>query len=240
MTLSAALPPVTHGLPILARGHHTHPDEGACLLEYTSVLAGGSFSDHPRCTAPVLATLGRLVNDAMSEDKRQELTRLAPDLAARPQVTAGATASLVAGVLSDVAAAVDAGCDRRCRRTARWLRTNAEWESRRARAASRKRSAWLVGLTAVAHRSGAARLRLEYAVRASTCLDPHDRDRLLLRILQTAVASVPARPAAVGSTMTEAVPDRGRPQPPRTWAVGPRHPSSRMSPTKEAAPSGLP
>src|SRR5919205_1231168 len=68
-------------LPILQRGRHRRPEEGACVMEYVSVLAGCSFSDHPRCTHPALATLARLVNDWIDDDRaRSELARLAPDL----------------------------------------------------------------------------------------------------------------------------------------------------------------
>ena len=50
-------------------------------MEYVSVLAGGKFTDHPRCTHPALATLARLVNDWIDDDEaRSELALLAPDL----------------------------------------------------------------------------------------------------------------------------------------------------------------
>ncbi|PZS37592.1 MAG: hypothetical protein DLM62_18380 [Pseudonocardiales bacterium] len=50
-------------------------------MEYVSVLAGGKFTDHPRCTHPALATLARLVNDWIDDDDtRNGLALLAPDL----------------------------------------------------------------------------------------------------------------------------------------------------------------
>ena len=68
-------------LPILQRGRHRRPEDGACVMEYVSVLAGSSFTDHPRCTHPALATLARLVNDWIDDDQsRSELALLAPDL----------------------------------------------------------------------------------------------------------------------------------------------------------------
>ncbi|MCE3556175.1 hypothetical protein LWC33_32630 [Pseudonocardia sp. RS11V-5] len=70
-----------HGLPLLTRGSHQGPANGSCLMEYVSVLAGTSFSDHPRCTHPALATVARMVNDQIGDDElRSRLALLAPDL----------------------------------------------------------------------------------------------------------------------------------------------------------------
>jgi hypothetical protein len=72
---------VPNQLPLLQRGHHRRPEDGACVMEYVSVLAGGKFTDHPRCTHPALATLARLVNDWIDDDEaRSKLALLAPDL----------------------------------------------------------------------------------------------------------------------------------------------------------------
>jgi hypothetical protein len=49
-------------------------------MEYTSVLAGEPWSDHPRCTDRALAELARRVNDAVRADARPELAVIAPDL----------------------------------------------------------------------------------------------------------------------------------------------------------------
>ncbi len=68
-------------LPLLQRGHHRRPQDGACVMEYVSVLSGGKFTDHPRCTHPALATLARLVNDWIDDEQaRSELALLAPYL----------------------------------------------------------------------------------------------------------------------------------------------------------------
>lgn len=69
-------------LPMLSRGAHRNPAEGACLMEYVSQLAGEGFSDQPRCTDPVLAAVARQVNDHTSDPARPRLAVLAPDLAA--------------------------------------------------------------------------------------------------------------------------------------------------------------
>lgn len=67
-------------LPILAAGRHRSPRHGACLMEYTSVLAGERFSDSPRCTDPVLSAVARAVNDYSSDASRQRIAPYAGDL----------------------------------------------------------------------------------------------------------------------------------------------------------------
>jgi hypothetical protein len=49
-------------------------------MEYASVLAGESWSDHPACTHPALASLARLVNDCTSNSVRSELALLVPSV----------------------------------------------------------------------------------------------------------------------------------------------------------------
>ena len=74
-------PSVPNQLPVLTRGWHRGPEDGACVMEYVSVLAGAKFTDHPRCTPPALAALARLINDRIVDDRvRSRLARLAPDL----------------------------------------------------------------------------------------------------------------------------------------------------------------
>lgn len=68
-------------IPTLSRGSHDNPRQGACLMEYVSVLAGQPFSDRPSCTDPLLATIARVVNDRVSDKARPRLAGLAPDLA---------------------------------------------------------------------------------------------------------------------------------------------------------------
>src|SRR5258708_21196521 len=64
-------------LPILSPGRHRRPRRGACLMEYTSLLAGERFSDSPACTDPVLAALARAVNDYTGDVAPQPLPPLA-------------------------------------------------------------------------------------------------------------------------------------------------------------------
>jgi hypothetical protein len=49
-------------------------------MEYASYLAGERWSDHPACTHPLLAELARQVNDHTSDDGRQALVELVPDV----------------------------------------------------------------------------------------------------------------------------------------------------------------
>lgn len=72
--------PAPDSLPILSRGKHRSPRRGACFMEMASVLAGETWSDHPRCTHPLLARLARLVNDYTSDDSRSRLAVLIPSV----------------------------------------------------------------------------------------------------------------------------------------------------------------
>ncbi len=65
-------------VPILSRGKHRNPRKGACFMELASYLAGERWTDHPRCTHPLLASVCRLVNDLTSDDRRSRLAALIP------------------------------------------------------------------------------------------------------------------------------------------------------------------
>jgi hypothetical protein len=67
-------------VPILSRGRHNSPRRGACFMEYASYLAGVSWSDHPDCTHPLLALVGREVNDEISDAARVELVPMIPSV----------------------------------------------------------------------------------------------------------------------------------------------------------------
>jgi hypothetical protein len=71
---------VPDAMPVLTRGKHKRPRNGACLMEYVSVLAGGPFTDSPQCTDPTLAAIARAVNDYSGDQRRQRLAVLASDL----------------------------------------------------------------------------------------------------------------------------------------------------------------
>lgn len=57
----------------LSRGRHTSPEDGACVMELASMLAEEPFSDHPPSVCPVIAAFMRVYNDAVGDDRRQEL-----------------------------------------------------------------------------------------------------------------------------------------------------------------------
>lgn len=71
---------IPDSMPVLSRGKHRRPRNGACLMEYVSVLAGGPFTDAPRCTDPTLASIARGVNDYSGDELRQRLAVLASEL----------------------------------------------------------------------------------------------------------------------------------------------------------------
>ncbi|HET8605194.1 MAG TPA: hypothetical protein VFM09_14795 [Marmoricola sp.] len=67
-------------VPILSRGRHRQMRKGACFMELASYLAGEKWSDHPKCTHPLLGALARMVNDHIGDDVRQELIPVVPSV----------------------------------------------------------------------------------------------------------------------------------------------------------------
>lgn len=67
-------------VPVLSPGKHRNPRKGACFMEMASFLAGEKWSDHPRCTHPLLASLARMVNDSVTDPGRRELAPMIPDV----------------------------------------------------------------------------------------------------------------------------------------------------------------
>jgi hypothetical protein len=65
--------PATYQTIRLRRGKHKSPDEGACVMELASMLAGEPFSDHPVSVCPVIGAFLRRYNDASADDRRQDL-----------------------------------------------------------------------------------------------------------------------------------------------------------------------
>lgn len=57
----------------LGKGKHWSPEEGACVMELASMLAGEPFSDHPRSVSRAIAAFMRAYNDALDDDRRQTL-----------------------------------------------------------------------------------------------------------------------------------------------------------------------
>jgi hypothetical protein len=72
--MSTTLPSVPSYQTVkLSRGSHRSPDEGACVMELASMLAGEPFSDHPKSVCRVIAGFLRAYNDAIDRDRRQDL-----------------------------------------------------------------------------------------------------------------------------------------------------------------------
>jgi len=57
----------------LAKGSHASPDQGACVVELASMLAGEPFSDRPRTVCPVIAGFLRTYNDLLPDSERDTL-----------------------------------------------------------------------------------------------------------------------------------------------------------------------
>jgi hypothetical protein len=65
--------PVSHQTVRLSAGKHSSPQDGACVMELASMLAGEQFTDHPACACPVIASFLRAYNDSVDDDRRQDL-----------------------------------------------------------------------------------------------------------------------------------------------------------------------
>ena len=57
----------------LSKGKHSSPEDGACVIELASMLAGESFSDDPASVCPVIASFLRAYNDSVGDERRQDL-----------------------------------------------------------------------------------------------------------------------------------------------------------------------
>ena len=190
------------GLPELRAGSHVAPEDGACLMEYVSVLAGTPFTDHPRGTDPTLALLARLVNDASSDAGRPLLSAFAPELAGRGPVGPRGTASLVLATASWTCAATGG--------QAAPVRAVGRAQRRYDRVTGTGAPAAVARSLDVVHRSGSARRRLESCVDALRALPEARRDPALRGALATAIAAVadPVRQAPEAPLPTAA---RGAP-----------------------------
>ena len=57
----------------LSRGKHKSPEDGACVMELASMLAGERFSDRPASVCPVIGSFLRAYNDSIDDIRRQDL-----------------------------------------------------------------------------------------------------------------------------------------------------------------------
>jgi hypothetical protein len=161
---------------------HLGPEDGACLMEYTSVLAGEPFSDTPRCTDPTLAALARFVNDVTSDNGRQRLAPLAPRLAVTGRTNAVGSASLVLATLLRAEEATGRSLARQVSAARRWLR----FVSRHGRTGLPARM-----LDSV-HLRGQGQRRLIAAVDATRHLPAAERDAVLGAMLEAALHAAPS------------------------------------------------
>jgi hypothetical protein len=65
--------PVSYQTIKLSKGKHTSPEDGACVMELASMLAGEPFTDHPASVCPVIGSFLRSYNDAIDDRRRQSL-----------------------------------------------------------------------------------------------------------------------------------------------------------------------
>ena len=68
---------ISHQTVTLTRGKHLSAQEGACVLEVASMLAGERFTDHPASVCPVIGAFLRMYNDSVDDVRRQDLYRYA-------------------------------------------------------------------------------------------------------------------------------------------------------------------
>jgi hypothetical protein len=89
---------VSHQTIKLSRGKHTSPEEGACVMELASMLAGESFSDHPASVCPVIGSLLRAYNDWVDRERRQDLYEYAARVVGSRSQSAAVQSTRVAHV----------------------------------------------------------------------------------------------------------------------------------------------
>jgi hypothetical protein len=70
---------ISHQTARLSAGYHRSPDEGVCVMELASMLAGEPFTDWPRSVSPTLAAVLRGYNDGLDDTRRQTLKRYAAE-----------------------------------------------------------------------------------------------------------------------------------------------------------------
>ena len=63
-------------MPVLSAGAHAGPEDGACVMEMVSYLAGEAWTDTPSCTYRPLARAAQVVNDRLRDEDRHLLVPL--------------------------------------------------------------------------------------------------------------------------------------------------------------------
>lgn len=181
-------PHAPDGLPRLSRGTHLGPEAGACFMEYVSLLAGEPWSDQPRCTHPVLAEVARVVNDSTTQAGRDRLVPLLPEVIGRTSQDPRTSPAMVDRLLTEAERLGLGGPVLRWhRQRARRRLERLDRVARRSRPRSR-----LSAVGDLAYQEGPA-VRAVDAVAHAVCRLPDDRrDDALLRLLTSAIGTVPA------------------------------------------------
>jgi len=65
--------PSSHQTVRLSAGKHRSPEDGVCVVELASMLAGETFTDRPPSVCPVIGAFLRAYNDGTTEERRQDL-----------------------------------------------------------------------------------------------------------------------------------------------------------------------
>ena len=65
--------PVSYQTITLGKGRHASPQDGACVMELASMLAGEPFNDRPKSVCPVIGSFLRAYNDRIDDVRRQDL-----------------------------------------------------------------------------------------------------------------------------------------------------------------------
>lgn len=65
-------------LPVLSHGSHGYPEQGACVMEMVSFLAGETFSDDPECVNNIIKAQAISINDLVSDDNRNQIALMIP------------------------------------------------------------------------------------------------------------------------------------------------------------------
>jgi hypothetical protein len=67
------MPPVNYKTTRLSQGKHSSPEDGVCVMELASMIAGEPFSDRPTSVCPVIGSFLRAYNDSVSRSRREDL-----------------------------------------------------------------------------------------------------------------------------------------------------------------------
>ena len=191
--------------PVLSRGRHPDAEPGVCLMEFTALLAGEDLTDRPICVHPLVAAVARVVNDAVSDEVRDELLALGPALPGTttdvPEIADRITLTVIEAALP-VALPIWAPRLRRERR--RILRRLGHGES-----------------PSTPHRMRSEERTVTFAAASLAVARTEDPDGELIRLLDEVLAV--AGGAARGGRAGDAVKDSPHPDQQRAAGSGRRH-----------------